>query len=79
MKIFGEKVIPKKTVKYLKLRKCDLCGLESNREEWEVRSCYEVAETEICVVVRQKEGDAYPEGGSGTKYENRPMPSMLQE
>jgi len=68
MKIYDEKEV-KYTKKYVKTRKCDLCGIEVGGEEWEARSCYEINETEICIEIRQKEGESYPEGGSGTKYE----------
>lgn len=68
MKIYGEKIIPRYVNEYVKSRRCDLCGTESKGSEWQ-KGCYEVAETEITVEVRQKEGNSYPEGGSGTKYE----------
>ncbi len=69
MKIYDERVIPERKEKYLKTRKCDLCGIAAKGAEWEGRSYYEVKETEIEIVIRQKEGSSYPEGGSGTKYE----------
>ena len=69
MKIYDEKTIPEHASKYVKLRKCDLCGKESKGEKWQARSCYEVNETEISIEVRQKEGSSCPDGGSGTKYE----------
>jgi len=69
MKVYDEKIIPKHKCKYLKLRKCDLCGTESKNEEWGDGGSYDVNETEITVEIRQKEGHSYPEGGSGTKYE----------
>ena len=68
MKIYKEEIVtfPKKTVIS---RKCDLCPAKSKSEEWESKGCYDVNETEISVEIRQKEGESYPEGGSGKKYE----------
>ena len=45
---------------------CDLCGAIAKRGNWE-SSFYEVAEVEVEITVRQKDGSAYPEGGSGTE------------
>ena len=69
MKIYEEKIIPARKEMVLKTRTCDLCGKSSSREEWESRSIYAVNETEIVVVVRQKDGACYPDNGSGKKYE----------
>lgn len=49
-------------------RKCDLCGSLAKTSDWGA-SCYEVNETEISVSIKQKEGQQYPECGSGTEYE----------
>lgn len=56
------------TRKSLIRRSCDLCGKEAKNDEW-AAGIYEVNETEIEILVRQKEGVNYPEGGSGTSYE----------
>ena len=69
MKIYEDRIIPEKTIEQLKTRKCDLCGVEANGEDWEAKSFYAINETEIVIEARQKEGHSYPEGGSGTKYE----------
>ena len=46
---------------------CDLCGVVAKHGNWE-SSVYEIAETEIEIEIRYKDGDEYPSGGSGTKY-----------
>ena len=69
MKVYEQREIPAKTITVLKLRQCDLCGKKSDREDWNATSIYSVNETEIFIEVRQKKGQDYPEGGSGTKYE----------
>jgi len=49
--------------------RCDLCGAQAKQpwNEWGV-GCYEVNEVEVRVEVRAKDGDNYPDGGSGTEY-----------
>ena len=47
---------------------CDLCGKKADRGEWE-SAMYKVGESEISVTVKQREGDSFPGGGSGTSYE----------
>ena len=49
-------------------RKCDLCGKEAKCSSWDAGR-WEVSETEIKTIVRQKEGKSYPDGGWGTEYE----------
>ncbi len=46
---------------------CDLCTTVAKAGHWD-SSSYEIAETEIEVTVRQKDGSTFPEGGSGTAY-----------
>jgi len=46
---------------------CDLCGRVAKGGDWET-STWEVAEVEVKVEVRQKDGDTVPEGGWGTEY-----------
>lgn len=46
---------------------CDLCGRKAKRpgyHQW-LGAYYDISETEICVKIRHKEGEAYPDGGSG--------------
>lgn len=69
MKVYEEITIPKRKVKRIKTRSCDLCGKSSTSESWEARSIYDACETEIEVVVRQKDGANYPDNGHGKKYE----------
>jgi hypothetical protein len=44
---------------------CDLCGKIAKKGNWE-SSSYEVNEVDVEVIVRQKNGKSYPEGGWGT-------------
>ena len=46
---------------------CDICGAIAKKGNWE-SSAWEVAEQEIEITVRCKDGHSYPEGGSGTQY-----------
>ncbi len=68
MKVYKTVSVPATTRKELVKRRCDLCGRESKRSDWDA-GCYEVNETEIKMTIKQKEGSNYPEGGSGTEYE----------
>jgi len=78
MKQYEEKVV-QHTQRWVKCRKCDMCGVESDGRSWEAESIYYVNETEIRVEIRQKEGANYPEGGSGTKYEIDLCPKCFKE
>ena len=69
MKIYDEKTIPEYTTKYVKTRKCDLCGIEARGEEWTTKSRFEINETEIVIEIRQKEGrDSTMRGKDDKKY-----------
>ena len=69
MKVYDEKIVPEQKVRYLKIRKCDLCGREAEKDgEWIVHK-FQMNETIIKINIQQKEGSTYPEGGSGTEYE----------
>ena len=46
---------------------CDLCGKVGKDGGWE-SSSWEVAESEIEIEVRHKDGSSYPESGYGQKY-----------
>jgi len=46
---------------------CDLCGKEGKRKDNWDSSEWNVNETEIEVKIRRREGNNYPECGSGTK------------
>jgi len=67
MKIY-EKRIETIEREILVTRQCDLCGRKAKTATWN-SGIYEVNETEISIIVKQKEGASYPESGSGTKYE----------
>lgn len=79
MKVYEKKIIPATEHIYVKTRKCDLCGINAKGEEWESTSIYHIDQTEIKITVRQKEGDSYPEGGSGTKYEIDLCPNCFRD
>lgn len=49
--------------------RCDLCGAKAKRQNSWGDGWYDVNETEVSVTVKQREGESYPEGGSGTEYE----------
>ena len=67
MKVYENVKIPSRVEKKLVSRKCDLCG-KIGADSWG-GGCYEVLETEMTVTIIQKEGNSYPEGGTGTEYE----------
>jgi hypothetical protein len=68
MKVYTKKQMPAYELTYVKSRKCDLCGLETKGSDWQT-GLWEVNETEITIAIKQKEGENYPEGGSGTEHE----------
>ena len=63
-----ETTTKKVTQTHLVETNCDLCGATAKSGDWE-SSTYEVNEVEVEVIVRTKQGENYPEGGSGTKIE----------
>lgn len=67
MKTYKESVVESK-VKKLVQRQCDLCGKTAKTENWDA-ACFDVDETEVKVSIRQKDGNSYPEGGSGYEFE----------
>ena len=68
MKVYEMVDVPATMREVLVKRRCDLCGMESKSSDWDAGS-YKVNETEIKIIMKQKEGSSYPEGGSGTEYE----------
>ncbi len=66
MKIYVDRQIPARIEKVCIRRKCDLCPTESKSMDWPKNHIYEVKDTEITITIRMKEGESYPEGGSGT-------------
>lgn len=78
MKRYEKQAVPASLRTVLVERCCDLCGRAAKDDEWDAGT-YTVSETEILVEVRQKDGSAYPEGGSGTKYEVDLCPKCFKE
>lgn len=68
MKIYDIKVIPEKQETYVKLRICDLCGRNTDKEDWS-GEYYEINQTEVKVIIRGGEGINLPEEGNGIIYE----------
>jgi len=62
----------------LKQITCDLCGREAKKGHWD-SSIYSVNETDIEVTIKQKEGDTYPESGSGTEIIVDLCPTCFKE
>lgn len=63
-------------------RTCDLCGRKAEKgDEWTCGWKHEhnVNETEVQVVVRQKEGYNLPDCGSGTEYEIDLCPDCFRD
>ena len=57
---------------------CDLCGRKADGGSWPADR-YEMGETEIRVIIEQREGTNYPEGGWGTKFEIDVCPQCFKE
>ena len=57
---------------------CDLCGVVAKKGGWD-SSYYEVAETEIEVTVRQKDGESYPDNGWGHSYQIDICPKCFKD
>ena len=50
-------------------RKCDLCGFRADAKNgWDETGYYRINDTTISICIHQKEGDSYPESGSGTEF-----------
>jgi hypothetical protein len=62
MKIMETIQIPASTREHLKETKCDICGKVFRGSDWDAE-VYEISETEV----RYKEGNSYPDSGSGTE------------
>lgn len=59
-------------------RKCDLCGCVAKTNDWDAAS-FRVQETEISVTIKQRDGSAYPECGSGNEYEVDLCPKCFKD
>lgn len=57
---------------------CDLCGAIAKEGNWE-SSAWEVAESEIEIEVRYKDGCSYPEHGSGELFNVDICPKCFRE
>ena len=57
---------------------CDLCGVVAKYGKWE-SSCYVVAESEIEVTIKSRDGVSYPDCGYGTKYNVDMCPKCFKE
>lgn len=68
MKVYKEVIIPAIKRTECTHRLCDICGAKGKDGDW-TGGTYAVDETEISIKVTQKEGNSYPEGGSGTEYD----------
>ena len=78
MKTYKEIDIPAKKGRELVAFHCDLCGRKADGEDW-TRGSYVIDETEMRVVMVQREGSSYPEGGSGKEYEIDLCPRCFKE
>jgi len=45
---------------------CDICGKAANRYDWGTGS-YQIDDIDVSIEVKRREGESYPEGGSGTE------------
>lgn len=78
MRRYERKEVSRKET-HLVEQRCDLCGaIAKDFDSWSGGS-YVVDETEIRVTVKQKEGDSYPEGGSGTEFNIDLCPKCFKE
>ena len=68
MKVYKEITIPATKRKECTHRLCDICGKKGHGDEWSAGS-YIVDETEISIVVKQKQGNECSDGGNGTEYD----------
>lgn len=75
-----ETVVPEnKPYEKVRCRKCDLCGAESQGEEWQSKGLWDVNQTVMAVEIRQKDGYNLPDGGSGTKIEVDLCPTCFKD
>ena len=76
MRHYEDVAIPAKIGRKLIKITCDLCGAEAKKGFWE-SSSYTVAD--VVVNVRQRDGESFPEGGSGTEYEVDMCPKCFKD
>jgi hypothetical protein len=66
MKTVDVPAVPATTKEVVDKVTCDICGKDANRDSWG-SSSYEFDEVEVEITVKRREGENYPEGGSGTE------------
>lgn len=76
MKEYKQVEIPARMSKQIARVRCDLCARDAEQpgNPW-TKGSYDVAEVEVSY----KEGDSYPEGGSGTTIKFDICPSCFKE
>jgi hypothetical protein len=78
MREYEKVIVPARTEEVLVRRKCDLCGVEAEKADWDA-GVYVVDETEIKIIIKHKEGSCYPEGSWGSEYEIDLCPECFRE
>lgn len=66
MKTVEVPAVPATTKEVVDKVTCDICGQDANRDSWG-SSSYQIDEIEVEITVKRREGENYPEGGSGTE------------
>ena len=68
MKVYETRTRPAEQFQSCIKRQCDLCGVESQGEDWR-GGMWKVNESEVGITAKCKTGTAYPESGSGEQFE----------
>lgn len=76
MKLTETVTIPERTVTRETGRLCDFPGCGKRTDDGKI---YEVKESEVRVEVRLREGESYPDGGSGTEIEIDICPDCFRD
>lgn len=77
MKVYEDKTIPARTTRICIKRKCDLCGIESDSEEWSFNwAIWSKRETEILIAIKSQDSSHY---GDSIVYEIDLCPDCFQE
>ena len=75
MKIIKEVIAARKIIEYIQ---CDICNRKADKCDWST-GVYDIDETEFKILISQKEGVSFPEGGGGTEYEVDICPNCFKE
>jgi len=75
MKVIKEVEMTTKILAYIQ---CDICGKKADKHDWSTGT-YDVNETEFKILIRQRNGVNYPEGGWGTEYEADICPNCFKD